>query len=135
MQIQPYLNFDGRCEEAIDFYKKTLGAELTMLLRYSETPEPGMAPPGSENKVCHAAFRIGESTVMASDGGCRGTAGFQGITLNLSVASEAEADRVFAALAEGGKVEMPLMKTFFSPRFGMVADRFGVSWMIYLPSK
>jgi PhnB protein len=138
MQIQPYLNFDGRCEEAINFYKKALGAELTMLMRYSETPDappPGMVPPGSENKVCHAAFRIGESTVMASDGGCRGTPGFQGITLNLSVANEAEADRAFTALTEGGKVEMPLMKTFFSPRFGMVQDRFGVSWMIYLPTK
>ena len=138
MQIQPYLNFDGRCEEAINFYKKALGAELTMLMRYSETPDappPGMVAPGSENKVCHAAFRIGESTVMASDGGCRGKSDFQGITLNLSVASEAEADRAFAALAEGGKVTMPLMKTFFSPRFGMLVDRFGVSWMIYLPTK
>lgn len=138
MQIQPYLNFDGRCEEAINFYKKALGAELTGLMRYSETPDappPGMVAPGSENKVCHAAFRIGESTVMASDGGCRGKSDFQGITLNLSVASEAEADRAFAALAEGGKVTMPLMKTFFSPRFGMVQDRFGVSWMIYLPTK
>jgi len=138
MQIQPYLNFDGRCEEAINFYKKALGAELTGLMRYSETPDappPGMVAPGSENKVCHAAFRIGESTVMASDGGCRGKSDFQGITLNLSVASEAEADRAFAALTEGGKVTMPLMKTFFSPRFGMVQDRFGVSWMIYLPRK
>jgi PhnB protein len=138
MQIQPYLNFDGRCEEAINFYKKALGAELTGLMRYSETPDappPGMVAPGSENKVCHAAFRIGESTVMASDGGCRGKSDFQGITLNLSVASEAEADRAFAALAEGGKVTMPLMKTFFSPRFGMLVDRFGVSWMIYLPTK
>lgn len=138
MQIQPYLNFDGRCEEAINFYKKALGAELLMLMRNSETPEPpppGMIAPGSENKVCHAAFRIGESTVMASDGGCRGKADFQGITLNLSVASEVEADRAFAALADGGKVQMPLMKTFYSPRFGMVQDRFGVSWMIYLPTK
>jgi PhnB protein len=138
MQIQPYLNFDGRCEEAINFYKKALGAELTGLMRYSETPDappPGMVAPGSENKVCHAAFRIGESTVMASDGGCRGKSDFQGITLNLSVANEAEADRAFAALAEGGKVTMPLMKTFFSPRFGMLVDRFGVSWMIYLPRK
>lgn len=137
MLVQPYLNFDGRCEEAINFYKSALGAESTMLMRYSETPDPtppGMVAPGSENKVCHASFRIGESTIMASDGGCRGKAGFQGITLNLSVASEAEADRRFAALSEGGKVQMPLMKTFFSPRFGMVEDRFGVSWMIYLPS-
>lgn len=137
MLVQPYLNFDGRCEEAINFYKSALGAELTMLMRYSETPDPtppGMVAPGSENKVCHASFRIGDSTVMASDGGCRGKSGFQGITLNLSVANEAEADRRFAALAEGGKVQMPLGKMFFSPRFGMVEDRFGVSWMIYLPS-
>ena len=137
MLVQPYLNFDGRCEEAINFYKSALGAESIMLMRYSETPDPtppGMVAPGSENKVCHASLRIGESVLMASDGGCRGKAGFQGITLNLSVASEAEADRRFAALAEGGKVQMPLMKTFFSPRFGMVEDRFGVSWMIYLPS-
>ena len=137
MLVQPYLNFDGRCEEAINFYKTALGAESIMLMRYSETPDPtppGMVAPGSENKVCHASLRIGESVLMASDGGCRGKAGFQGITLNLSVASEAEADRRFAALAEGGKVQMPLMKTFFSPRFGMVEDRFGVSWMIYLPS-
>jgi PhnB protein len=138
MQIQPDLNFDGRCEEAINFYKKALGAELLMLMRNCETPDPpppGMIAPGSENKVCHAAFRIGESTVMASDGGCRGKSDFQGITLNLSVASEAEANRAFAALADGGKVTMPLTKTFFSPRFGMVQDRFGVSWMIYLPTK
>ena len=137
MLVQPYLNFDGRCEEAINFYKSALGAESIMLMRYSETPDPtppGMVAPGSENKVCHASLRIGESVLMASDGGCRGKAGFQGITLNLSVASEAEADRRFAALAEGGKVQMPLMKTFFSPRFGMVEDRFGVSWMIMLPS-
>ena len=136
MLIQPYLNFNGRCEEAISFYKTALGAELTMLMRYSETPEPpppGMVPPGSENKVCHATFRIGESTVMGSDGSCRGTASFQGFTLSLTVANEAEADRAFAALAAGGKVQMPLAKTFFSPRFGMVEDKFGVAWMVYMP--
>jgi PhnB protein len=136
MLIQPYLMFDGRCEEAINFYKGALGAELLMLLRYSEIPDappPGMVAPGSENKICHASFRIGESTVNASDGGCHGKASFQGITLSLSVANEAEADQAFAALSAGGKVQMPLGKTFFSPRFGMVEDRFGVSWMIYLP--
>src|SRR5260221_26422 len=138
MLVQPYLMFDGRCEEAINFYKTALGAELLMLMRYSETPDappPGMVAPGSENKVCHASFRIGESTVMASDGGCHGKSIFQGFTLNLQVASETEADRMFAALADGGKVNMPLMKTFFSPRFGMLVDRFGVSWMIYLAMK
>jgi PhnB protein len=137
MLIQPYLMFDGRCEEAIQFYKTALGAEPLMLLRYSEIPDappPGMVAPGSENKICHASFRIGDSTVMASDGGCHGKATFQGFTLNLSVASEAEADRAFAALASGGQVQMPLGKTFFSPRFGMVQDKFGVSWMIYLPT-
>jgi len=136
VQIQPYLNFDGRCEEAINFYKKTLGAELIMLMRYSETPDqppPGMVAPGSDHKVCHASMKIGDSTVMASDGGCRGAAAFQGITLNLQVANEAEADKLFANLSDGGQVQMPLMKTFFSPRFGMVKDRFGVSWMVYLP--
>jgi PhnB protein len=136
MFIQPYLMFDGRWEEAINFYKAALGAEPLMLLRYSEIPDappPGMVAPGSENKICHASFRIGESTVMASDGGCHGKASFQGITLNLSVANEAEADRAFAALSDGGTVQMPLGKTFFSPRFGMVQDRFGVAWMIYLP--
>ncbi|MFN0021944.1 MAG: VOC family protein [Pirellulaceae bacterium] len=136
MLIQPYLNFDGRCEEAINFYKKALGAELIMLMRNSETPEkppPGMLAPGSDNKVCHASFRVGDSTVMASDGGCHGKSGFQGITLNLAVASEAEATKMFKALADGGEVQMPLTKTFYSPSFGMVKDRFGVSWMLYLP--
>lgn len=133
MQVQPYLNFDGRCEEALEFYKKALGAEVQMLMRYNEAPDqppPGMVAPGSDNKVMHTSFRVGNSTVMASDGGCHGKPGFAGITLSLTVASEAEADRSFAALADGGEVQMPLMKTFFSPKFGMVADRFGVPWMV-----
>jgi len=133
MQVQPYLFFDGRCDEALEFYRKKLGAEVTMLMRFKESPEPaqpGMIPPGSEDKVMHASFRIGDTTVMASDGRCLGQPSFQGFALSLAVPSEAEADRLFTALAEGGQVHMPLTKTFFSPRFGMVADRFGVSWMI-----
>ena len=134
MQVQPYLFFDGRCEEAIAFYKEALGAEQTMLMRFSENPEPPQAdcvmPPGSEDKVMHSEFRLGETTLMASDGNCTGQPSFQGFSLTLPVSSEAEADRLFAALADGGEVQMPLAKTFFSPRFGMVADRFGVSWMI-----
>ena len=133
MQIQPYLFFDGRCEEAIEFYKRVLGAEVLMLMRFDETPEPpppGMVPPGSENKVMHARMRIGETEIMASDGRSMGNPVFQGMSLSLSVTSEAEADRLFSALGEGGQVQMPIGKTFFSPRFGMVADRFGVSWMI-----
>jgi PhnB protein len=133
MLVQPYLFFDGRCEEAIEFYRRTLGAEVTMLMRFRDAPDPpppGMIAPGSEDKIMHASLRIGETNVMASDGRCMGTPSFQGVSLSLTVANEAEADRVFAALADGGRVQMPLGKTFFSPRFGMVADRFGVGWMI-----
>jgi len=133
MQIQPYLFFEGRCEEALEFYRKALGGEVTMLMRYKDNPEPpekSKAPPGSENKVMHASFRIGETTVMASDGLCQGKPNFQGFSLSLTVPNVAEADRKFAALADGGQVRMPLAKTFFSPRFGMVVDRFGVLWMI-----
>lgn len=135
MQIQPYLFFDGRCEEALEYYRKALGAELMMLMRNRESPEPqppGMLPPGSEDKVMHASLRIGDSVVMASDGHCRGQPSFQGFSLSLTVPDEARADQLFAALADGGQVQMPLAKTFFSPRFGMVADRFGVSWMVYV---
>ena len=133
MQVQPYLFFDGRCEEAVEFYRRALGAEVTMLMRFKDSPEPpqpGMVPPGAENKVMHSSFRIGDTTVMASDGRCMGQPSFQGFSLSLSVADDAEAERLFAALAEGGQVQMPLAKTFFSSRFGMVADRFGVPWMI-----
>ena len=133
MLAQPYLNFDGRCEEALDFYRSALGAEVTMLMRFKDSPEPpqpGMVPPGSEHKVMHMSFRIGETTVMASDGPCGGRPSFQGFALSLTVLDEAEAERLFAALADGGQVQMPLTTTFFAPRFGMVADRFGLSWMV-----
>jgi PhnB protein len=132
MPIEPYLNFDGRCEEAIEFYKKALGAEVTMLMRVSDSPEqpPGGVTPGTENKIMHAALRIGGSNVMASDGYCKGGSNFSGITLSLSVPNEAAADHAFNALSDGGKIHMPLTTTFFSPRFGMVADRFGVPWMV-----
>ena len=135
MQVQPYLFFDGRCEEALAFYRKAIGAEVEMLMRFKDSPEPpqpGMVPPGSENKVMHASLRIGEATVLASDGHCLGQPSFHGFSLSLTVRNEAEADRIFATLADGGQVQMPLTKTFFSPRFGMAADRFGVSWMIYV---
>ena len=133
MPIQPYLFFDGRCEEAIEFYRNALGAKVAMLMRWKDSPEPcpeGMIPPGSENKVMHAALRVGETIVMASDGRCQGKPNFQGFSLSIAAATEADADRMFGALADGGQVQMPMGKTFFSPRFGMVADRFGVSWMI-----
>jgi PhnB protein len=133
MTLQPYLFFDGRCEEAFEFYRDALGAEAVMMLRFKDSPEPpppGMVPPGAENNIMHMQFRIGDQVVLASDGRCQGHPNFEGFALTLSVASEAEADKVFAALGDGGKVQMPLAKTFFSPRFGRVADRFGVSWMI-----
>jgi PhnB protein len=130
MQIQPYLNFEGRCEEALNFYRGALGAEVTRLMRFKECPEPGMVSPGWEEKVMHASFRVGAATILASDGRCMGKPGFQGVSLALTVSDDAEAERRFKALADGGQVQMPLTKTFFSSRFGMVADRFGVSWMI-----
>jgi PhnB protein len=131
--IQPYLFFNGNCEQAIEFYRNGLGAEVEMMMRYKDSPEPpppGRVPPGFENKIMHTSFRVGETTLMASDGCSAEKANFQGFSLSLSVANEAETDRVFTALADGGQVRMPLTKTFWSPRFGMVEDRFGVVWMI-----
>jgi len=134
MEIQPYLFFDGRCEEALTFYRKTLGAEVKMLMRWKDHPEPdpNMSPPNGADKVMHAQFRIGDTTVLASDGRCQGQPKFQGFSLSLTVPNDGEAKRLFGALAEGGQVQMPLAKTFFSSSFGMVADRFGVSWMVYV---
>jgi PhnB protein len=133
MQIEPYLFFDGRCEEAIEFYRRVAGAQVEMMMRYGQSPEktdPSMLPPGSENKIMHASLRIGNSRVLASDGHCANQAKFQGFALALTVADESAAEKSFAALSEGGKVQMPLTKTFFSPKFGMLLDRFGMSWMI-----
>jgi len=130
--IQPYLFFNGRCEEALAFYGTALGAKVDFLMRYKESPEPmppGRLPAGFENKVMHATFHIGGTTLMASDG-CEENAHFEGFSLSLALPTEAEVNRAFAALADGGKVGMPLTKTFWSPRFGMVTDRFGVGWMV-----
>jgi PhnB protein len=131
--VQTYLFFNGRCEEAVAFYRQALGAEVEMMMRFKDSPEPprpGMVPPGFENKIMHCSFRIGATTVMASDGCTAESANFEGFSLSLTVADEAEANRVFAALAEGGQVRMPLAKTFWSPCFGMVQDRFGYGWMV-----
>lgn len=130
--VQSYLFFDGKCEEAIEFYKKALGAEVNMLMRFKDSPEP--PPPGcgptDANKVMHAQFRIGETVILASDGRATGNPKFEGFAQALTVPTEAEADKAFGALAKGGKVEQPLAKTFFSPKFGMVVDQFGVFWMV-----
>jgi PhnB protein len=135
MEVQPYLVFDGRCEEALEFYKKAIGAKVDRLLRMKDSPEPaapGTLPPGSENKVMHATFHVGETTIMASDGYAKGNPRFEGFSLSISVATEA--DRLFNALAEGGQVKMALAKTFFSKKFGMLADKFGVGWMVIVSS-
>ena len=141
MKVESYLMFEGRCEEALDFYRRALGAQVTMLMRYKDNPEPaagqgcseGGGPGPTPEMVMHASFTVGETQLMASDGMGSGKASFQGISLALSPADEAEARRLFDALAEGGQVQMPLAKTFFSKAFGMVADRFGVSWMVVAP--
>jgi PhnB protein len=130
MQVQPYLFFDGRCEEALDLYRRVLGAEVKALMRFKEGPDQSAVAPGLGDKVMHSSFKIGDTELFASDGNAKGHPTFQGISLSLTVADAADAERKFNALADGGKVQMPLAKTFFSPRFGMVADRFGVSWMI-----
>ena len=130
MKIEPYVFFDGRCEEALTFYKSAIGAETTMLMRYSQNPDvqPGMMPPGSENKVMHASMKIGDATVMVSDGMCGGTPAFDGFSLTYNASSEAEFEGATGWLV--GEVTMPLGKTFFSPKFGMCSDTFGVGWMV-----
>jgi PhnB protein len=132
MNVQPYLFFEGRCDEAIDFYGRALGAEATMVVRFKDSPDQSMVQPGTADKVMHASLRIGDTTVLASDGQCHGRSNFQGFALSLTTRDEDEAERLFDALTDGGQIHMPLTKTFFSPRFGMVADRFGVSWMVYV---
>lgn len=130
MQIQPYLFFDGRCDEAIEFYKKTLGATVDMLMRWKDSPDKSMCSPSNENKVMHASLKISETRVMASDGRNTGNPEFKGFALSVNAKDEAEADRLFNSLSVGGNVMMPLGKTFFSPRFGMTTDKFGVNWMV-----
>jgi PhnB protein len=131
MQVQPYLNFNGRCEEALQFYSKNLGAKIEMMMRFKDMPgpqQPGMtAPP---EKILHAAFRVGDAQLLASDSHCTGKPAFEGIALALTARDDAEAKRLFGALSDGGKVQQPLIPTFFSSSFGMVDDRFGVSWMV-----
>jgi PhnB protein len=130
MIVQSYLFFEGRCEEALEFYKKAIGAEVTALMRNSDSPDQSMTPPGMENKVMHCNFNVGETQLMASDGMCSGTPKFAGVSLSITAQDAAEAERLFAALSEGGQVQLPMHETFFADRFGMAADKFGVSWMV-----
>lgn len=139
MYVQPYLFFEGRTEEALDFYKRALGAEVTTLMRFRDAPkcddggESKMPPPEQGDKVMHSSFRVGDTTIMASDGRCSGQSAMQGMALALSPSSVEETERYFKALSDGGQVQMPLTETFFSQRFGMVADKFGVAWMVVAP--
>jgi len=133
MQAQPYLFFNGKCEEALELYKSALGAKVEMMMRFNEAPEkpqPGMVPPGSENKIMHAAFKVGDTQILASDGHADGKPVFQGFGLAISAANDAEAIKLFNAVGKGGKVQAPLGKTFFASSFGMVTDKFGVLWMV-----
>ncbi|HEY1980536.1 MAG TPA: VOC family protein [Xanthobacteraceae bacterium] len=130
MNVQPYLFFDGKCEEALDFYKQAVGAEPKMLMRFKDAPDQSMVSPGAHDKIMHATVQIGDTAVLMSDGRCLDKASFHGFALTINATSEAEADRLFGALSEGGQVTMPLAKTFFSPRFGMLTDKFGVGWMV-----
>ena len=131
MKVQAYITFGGRCEEALEFYKKSLGAEVTGLMRWKESQDKDMmGPPGYEEKIMNAAFRIGETELMADDGMGDKTTEFKGMTLAIEVADDAEAERVFTALGESGNVTMPLAKTFWTSSFGMLTDKFGVPWMV-----
>jgi PhnB protein len=130
MKVQPYLFFDGRCDEALEFYKKAIGADVKVLMRWKDSPDKSMCTPGNADKVMHAQFRIGDTDVMASDGRNQGHPKFDGFALSIIAKTEAEADKMFGALGDGGQVTMAMSKTFFSPRFGMLADKFGVGWMI-----
>jgi len=131
----PYLFFDGRAQEAIDFYQRALGAQVQMLMRFKDNPSPGQNPPGSADKVMHSCVTIGGGPVMISDGNCGGRPSFQGFSLSYDAKDEADAQRRFQALADGGQVQMPLGETFFAKAFGMVADRFGVQWMVIAGQK
>ena len=130
MHVQPYLDFNGRCDEALEFYKKAVGAKVGMVMRWKDCPDKSMCTAENADKIMHTQFQIGDTTIMASDGRNGGKPNFHGIALSISVNNEAEADKVFGGLAEGGQVNMPLGKTFFAPKFGMVADKFGVGWMV-----
>jgi PhnB protein len=133
--VQPYLFFDGRCEEALEFYKGAIGAEVEMLMRFKESPDPAQMPAGSADKVMHAAFRVGGTQVLASDGHCAGKPSFQGFGLTLNAKDDAEAEKLFGAVGQGGQVQQPLVKTFFASKFGMVTDRFGIMWMVIAEEK
>ena len=133
--VQPYLFFDGKCDEALEFYKSAIGAKVDMLMRFKESPDQSHIPPGAAEKVMHASFHVGNTQIMASDGHCAGKPTFQGFGLSLNAKDDAEAEKLFAAVGKGGQVQQPLTKTFFASKFGMVADKFGIMWMVIAEAK
>jgi PhnB protein len=130
MNVQPYLFFDGKCVEALEFYKKAIAADVKTVLRWKDSPDPSMCTPANADKVMHAHFNVGDTAILASDGHNNGAPKFEGFALTITTKSEAEADKLFGALSDGGNVTLAMTKTFFSPHFGMLADKFGVHWMI-----
>ena len=130
MQVNSYLFFDGKCEEALEFYKSKLGAKVTALMRFKEAPDQTNMSPESKDKVMHSEFMVGETKILASDGYCKGAPKFDGFSLTIQCANDAEAEKLYKAVGEGGQVTMPLDKTFFASSFGMVTDKFGVGWMV-----
>jgi PhnB protein len=137
MNVQAYVFFDGKCEEALEFYKAAVGAKVDMVMRFKEAPPEmqSQMSPGSKDKIMHAAFRVGDTQILASDGECHGKPKFDGFSLTLNAANDAEADRLFSALGKGGKVTQPMSETFFASRFGMLSDKFGVNWMVLAEKK
>jgi PhnB protein len=134
MNVQPYLFFDGRCDEALDFYKQAIGADVKMLMRWKDSPDKSMCTAANADKVMHSQFQVGDATIMASDGRNSGQPKFDGFALTIAAKDEAEAEKIFGALlGGGGQVTMPMSKTFFAPRFGMLAGKFGVHWMVMAP--
>jgi len=137
MNLQPYVFFNGRCEEALNFYTEKLGAQVTFKMLFKDAPPPdpnNPSRPELADKIMHANVQLGSSTWMASDGNCDPAAGpFNGFSLSLTIEDIAAAEKCFNALAEGGQVVMPFGQTFWSKGFGMVVDRFGLMWMITLP--
>jgi len=130
MNVEPYLSFEGRAQEALDFYKSAIGAKVEAVMHFKDAPPDMQGNMPNKDKIMHSAFKVGDSTIMATDGQCSGSSTFSGITLTLNAASNAEAEKLFNALAQGGKVTMPMSETFFAHRFGMVSDKFGVGWMV-----
>jgi PhnB protein len=135
MQVQPYLFFEGRCQEAIDFYRQVIGAEVLMQMAFKDSPAAESQPPGNADKVMHASLKVGNTEFFMSDGMCGGAPSFQGFSLSLTLDDDAKAARIFAALGDGGMVTMPMAKTFFASSFGMLKDRFGVGWMLMVPAR